>query len=241
MKILCSYIGGSHLYGLETPESDKDERFVFLNTEPKYILGLEKYENSVIQNKTQDKTGKELRHFFALLRKGNTESIEALFVENFLEVTPEFLKIKTFKSLLIDQKTLFKSLLGYVYGEKKVMFGTTSGPLGEKRKSAIEKYGYSNRNAVHALRLLHCGITFFKTGHYPLNIKKHDKTYWEFLYNIKVKPGDYKPDELLYIINKKIEELKTTHDSIDRDLFGSRFDEEYANDCLRKIYLPFLS
>lgn len=33
MKILCNYLGGSISYGLNTPASDRDERYLFLNDE----------------------------------------------------------------------------------------------------------------------------------------------------------------------------------------------------------------
>ena len=45
MKILCNYLGGSISYGLNTPTSDKDERYLFLHSDISKIIGLERQDH----------------------------------------------------------------------------------------------------------------------------------------------------------------------------------------------------
>jgi len=40
INFLVKYIGGSKLYGLDTPESDIDYRGVFIHTNPSKIYGM---------------------------------------------------------------------------------------------------------------------------------------------------------------------------------------------------------
>ncbi len=196
---ICEYIGGSAIYGLKTPDSDKDIRFVFKNAKISQILGLEKHEHQKIE--TNDTFGFELRFFFNLLRKGNTQALETLFLnENeFILITNEFKNIQTHRYKLIDSEKLFKCLLGYVNGEKKIILGQSTGPLGEKRKEQLKQYGYSYRNCVHALRLLRTGVLFFSGQPYPVNIVKEDKLFGEFILSIKQNPTQYNKDDLIGI------------------------------------------
>ena len=53
-KTLCRYLGGSHLYHLDTPQSDRDERGVFMVTEPSYILGTMRHDEKRRQTKAED-------------------------------------------------------------------------------------------------------------------------------------------------------------------------------------------
>ena len=45
MKSLCKCIGGSRLYNLETPQSDYDERGIFLHSNLNYILDNDFHKN----------------------------------------------------------------------------------------------------------------------------------------------------------------------------------------------------
>jgi predicted nucleotidyltransferase len=53
MKLLCEYLGGSHLYGTNTPDSDIDTRGVFMNTDPSKILGLDRFDHE-FRSKTSE-------------------------------------------------------------------------------------------------------------------------------------------------------------------------------------------
>ncbi len=238
MKIIASYLGGSHSYGLSTPESDQDIRYVFLNTDIGSILGLARYEHQIEINKENDRQGYELRHFLRLLRHGNTQSLELLFNETWTELDNVFTYIQSEKYRLLDSKSIFKCLSGYAMSERKLIFGTAhQGRIGEKRKRAVEQYGYSYRNACHAFRLLRAGIIFFQKGHFPVDIVAQDPEYGKLIYSIKTNPSAHTPEELEAKLNEIDIELKKSYDNRELDF---SFDTDLANKICLYAYRPFL-
>lgn len=236
MKILAKMRGGSHAYGLATPASDQDIRFVFLNTDVKHIIGLDKHENQQTQNEEKDEAGFELRRFFQLLRKTNTTVMEILFNQKWLEVDRFFQSfVLDHKEQFLDTGFFFKSLMGYIQGEKRLMNGERTGKLGSKRKTAIETYGYSYKNAVQILRLIHCGIAFFSKGYYPVNIFNDDPALASELLLIKTKPHLFKVEELNDLIDEKEKQLKAIFDSRDKSK-DFKFNEDYANEVIFRFY-----
>ena len=104
MKVLCKYLGGSYSYGLNTPQSDVDERFVFIHTDVSNIFGLKRHDHQSRQNDTEDSFGWELRHFLHLLKNGNTMCLEILYNTTWIEISDEYKYIQSFKNKLIDSK-----------------------------------------------------------------------------------------------------------------------------------------
>lgn len=237
MKIICEIIAGSRLYGLEIPESDKDIRGVFLNTEPNSILGLNKDE--IIKKESIDSLHFELRHFLKGLKKTNTQMMELLFADetDFLLLEPQFLKIQKNKFKLIDSGTFFKSLLGYILNEKRLANGERVGQLGGKRKNNLEKYGFSPKNFSHLFRLAHCGSLFFETGLYPVNLKKHDPEFRDFVFEVKTKPEKFNRNELNLFAEEYEKRLKVAFDNKKENF---TFDYELANELCYDFYMPFL-
>lgn len=238
MKLICEIIAGSRLYGLETPESDNDIRGVFLNTSINLILGLDKIE-TIIKKESEDILYFELKHFLSRLRKTNTQMIELLFAdeENFTIINPEFLKIKENRLKLIDSETLFKSLMGYIESERRLATGERTGELGSKRKKNLDQYGFSPKNFSHLFRLAHCGSKFFETDHYPVNVKKSDPDFRNFIYSIKTEPQKFSKDYLNIMTQKSIDKLKV---SFERKKSNFKFDSSFANNLCYEFYMPLL-
>jgi predicted nucleotidyltransferase len=238
MKIICEIVAGSRLYGIETPESDNDIRGVFLNTSFNLILGLDKVE--INKKESEDILYFELKHFLSRLRKTNTQMIELLFAEDedFTTMTPEFLKIKENKLKLIDSETLFNSLMGYIENEKRLANGERTGKLGGKRKCNLDQYGFSPKNFSHLFRLAHCGAKFFETDNYPVNIKKSDIEFRNFIYSVKTEPHKFNKEYLNSMTKKSIEKLKTSFNNRKNNF---KFDSEFANYLCYEFYMPFLT
>ncbi|NBQ69782.1 MAG: hypothetical protein EBU46_13540, partial [Nitrosomonadaceae bacterium] len=102
MKIICKMLGGSHSYGLQTATSDIDYRGVFLNTDVSTIIGLDRFEHQDLKSDTEDSFYWELRHFLNLLRRGNTQGLELLFNQYWLEKDPVFQTIIDNRDQLVD-------------------------------------------------------------------------------------------------------------------------------------------
>jgi len=235
MKVLCNYLGGSISYGLDTPLSDKDERFLFLNTEISKIIGLDRHEHESKQTDGEDKFGWELRHFLNLLRRGNTACLEMLYNENWLEITDEFKYIQSLKDELVDSDQLYKCLRGYCQSERALVLGKRTGVLGGKRKEQLEKYGYSYKNAVQFLRLCLCGQTFFQKGYFPVNIRLVDIS--GRLMSIKTHPENYSKDDIILLMDDYEKWLERSYKDVKAKF---KYDVDVANDICYKLYVPIL-
>lgn len=236
--MLVKMLGGSHSYGLNGPNSDLDYRGVFLNTELRFVLGLDKYEHYEL-TEGEDVKYKELRRFLQLLKVSNTEAMEIMFTApaDFLEVDPLFLELQKHKYELLDTDRAFKCLCGYMQGEKRLMLGERSGQLGSKRKEALEKFGYSYKNAVQLLRLSWAGTVLFKEGIFPVNVVRHDPDFGGALLDIKRYPQNYTKEGMSERVDNAEAELKAAYDN---RKFNYKFNQDLANDFVLRAYYPLL-
>ncbi len=243
MKTLCQLRGGSHLYGLETPTSDVDLRGVFMNTDVSTVIGLDRYEHQDIKENGKDEFYFEIRHFLNLLRKTNTQVVEILFagLHNFQILDPQFLHlILDRKEQFLDSVQFYKSLRGYIQGERRLANGERTGNLGGKRKAALDKYGFSPKNFVQLIRLCHCGITFFERGFYPVNVLQSSPALHSLLMSIKTTPEKYKKEDLNVIVDQYEARLVNVFEKRDwSDDFV--FNKDYANEVLLELYYPVLT
>lgn len=238
LTYLCRFKGGSHLYGLNTPESDIDYRGVFINTEYSKILGLERFDetNSV---KDEDYNFFEVRHFLNMCQKSNSQAIEILFMEDhqFDYYTVQMDKIRQRKDRLVDSERLFKSLLGYMEGEKRLASGERKGKEGGKRWEAIQKYGFSPKNFVQIIRLARAGAIFFESGNFPANISYVDKSLAQLLLEIKTEPQSFTKEDLNGMVNIYEDRLKSAFNNRKQTF---RFDSKIANSLLYDLYMDIM-
>ena len=235
MKILCNYLGGSISYGLNTPTSDKDERYLFINTDISKIIGLERQDQEIRQKDGEDKMGWEIRHFLNLLHRGNTMCLEMIYNDKWILVTDEFTHIQAHRTNLIDSHVLYKCLRGYCQSERALVLGKRTGVLGGKRREHLEKYGYSYKNAVQFLRLCLCGKVFFQEGYFPVNITSIDTE--KLLLNIKLHPEEYTKDNVVEFMDRYERSLEESYNSIK---VVYKYDNNIANQICYDLYMPLL-
>lgn len=236
-------MSGSHLYGWANPNSDKDFRGIFLNTKLSDIIGITKCEHYVHQDieKDEDYAYYELRYFFRLLQKTNTQLIELLYLpeDKFIELNPLFkeLVLKN-RQKFIDTKSLYKSLKGYIQGERRRANGLLTGKLGAKRQRAVEQFSYSPKNMIHLIRLATTGYVFFTNGVFPSDFMDHElvpKEPKDKIFNILDNPSRYSVDYL----NGYTQELETVLDmAYDANQIGDfKFDVDYVAKVCYSLYM----
>jgi len=238
-KTLCTYLGGSQLYHLETPESDLDERGVFMHTDPAYILGTKRFDEERKQNKDTDKVMKELSHFCSLLRRSNSEAMETLFADDdaFDTLSPEFERLREERFSFVDSKGLFNCLRGYMKGELRLACGERKGKLGGKRYTKLQEVGFSPKNFVQLFRLGHVGCHFFNENRYVVDTRQFNGNLHQFMYDVKTQPELYSVEELTTMahdLDKKLAE------AFENRKVDHKFNETKLNELLLEVYLPVL-
>ena len=129
-KIIFKVYVGSHLYGLNRPESDKDFMSVFIPPE-EYILGLKhideidystKKSNVKRKNSSDDIDDKayNIQKFLKLLLQNNPNIVEVLFAEprHIIHIEPEFQELMDNYDKIISQR-VFRTFTGYAYSQRK--------------------------------------------------------------------------------------------------------------------------
>lgn len=237
-KVLYQLLGGSHLYGLNNEESDVDVRYVYLNTDVSDIIGLGRSDVQNVCNDDEDKLGYEIRKYFNVLKKGNPNAIEWLYADKFIQCAPQFRTlVLDEKERLIDSEAFFKALDGYAGDEYKKALGLTQKHMGT-RKDAIAKYGYSNRNASHMIRLMFSGRYFFQFGDLPVNIKKVDYVVSKLVSDIKSTPEKFSKEDIDHLMLEYKQAFLEAHRTT---LIDFKFDEQYADEVILHLYYPILS
>ena len=115
-KLIFRCIAGSNLYGTNTPESDIDERGVFIPDGRYFLSFLNKTEQ--YEDKNNDITYFEIRKFFQLAMNNNPNIVELLFVPRYkwLQNSVDWLQIIDAKELFISKRCKF-TFSGYAHSQ----------------------------------------------------------------------------------------------------------------------------
>lgn len=141
MKVIVKAVAGSHLFGLNTENSDHDYKGVFIPDAKDIILG--DYEDTFRQTTGDGKTKNSkddvdtelysLRKFFKMVSNGDTAALELLFTpdEMILEKTIEWDFIRENRDRLISKKV--NALIGYTRQQAN-KYGIIGSRMGELNK-----------------------------------------------------------------------------------------------------------
>jgi predicted nucleotidyltransferase len=171
-NLILKVMVGSHLYGTETENSDKDYVGVFI-PDKEYVLGLKECEQ--VEQRTNpsdsghrndkddtDCTLYSLPKFIKLCAENNPNIIEILFANK-----NHIIHCNTYGEALIQNAPLFVSkkvkhrFLGYANSQKqKLLFKQAEGG----RVEYYEKFGYDVKFASHLIRLLTEGLELLVDG-----------------------------------------------------------------------------
>jgi len=118
-NLIFQVVGGSHAYGLNTPESDYDKLGAFIPY-PEFMIGLNNIEH--FRNTVEDESYVPINVFVKHLHVGSSYWVETLFVEQ-----SEMLVNTKYWQSIYDHRdefltiALIKKSLGFIQGEKTVL------------------------------------------------------------------------------------------------------------------------
>lgn len=138
MKILIKAMAGSHLFGTNTPKSDKDYKGVYLPSERELLLGSYK---ETIQQSTGNDSSKNsqddvdvelysLKKFLKMVDKGDTAALELLFTphEMIIEKDPMWDFILERRDQLLSKQV--NAMIGYARQQAN-KYGIKGSRMGE--------------------------------------------------------------------------------------------------------------
>lgn len=113
-SVILKYLSGSRLYGVSNENSDYDYRGVFARVAAEYS-GLKEFDEEIRSSSPDDLVLYDLKKYFKLLRGGNPNIVESLFVDEkfIISSTVAYDKIREKRQIFFDKKTLYNSFLGY--------------------------------------------------------------------------------------------------------------------------------
>lgn len=177
-NMILKVLTGSHLYGTNTPSSDKDYMGVFI-PDRDYVMGLRKCEQvelrtnksgSGIKNTSDDTdcTLYTLPKFIHMAMQNNPNITEMFFAPK-----KNIIFCNEYGQQLLDAAPLFISkrvrhtFMGYALEQKRKLINKN--PVGS-RLEYIEKYGFDVKFASHLIRLLTEGMELLVEGKVTLPI-----------------------------------------------------------------------
>lgn len=217
--MLIEALVGSHAYGLNTPQSDKDYLGVY-QVPTSHVLGVEKITDTYTQSGPEfenDLTMHEVGKFFKLAMQNNPTVLELLWLpeENYVALTPVGELIIENRHLFLS-KTVKDSFGGYAMAQAKRLERRGDSFSSETKKR-------TPKHARHCFRLMRQGAQLLQTGDMTVKVPNPEEL-WEI--------GELPVDQIVKRFKKefaKFEEIET--------ILPDHPDVDAISDLLVKIRL----
>lgn len=213
-RTILKILAGSHVHGLNTEASDRDEEAIVIEPLTQAWGIGEPWEDTVRESPEIDVKYFSLRKWVRMAAKGNPNFLLMLFApeSHVLKIDPLGRQLREMRQLFLSRQSI-KSHLGYMQGQRNRLvnhqreFGAGGG-RGKPRTELIEKFGYDTKFGMHLIRLGHQGLELARDGRITLPIE--DDTRIRLL---KVRAGNVDLDFVLNWADLLEKEMKAAFDS----------------------------
>lgn len=192
---ILKIVAGSHVHGLNTPESDRDEEAIVI--EPLHLAVRLGQPWDELERTKPDRKWYSLRKWCQMATKGNPNFILMLFapMESVLSGDARGFQLREMASSFISKQAI-RSHLGYMQGQRSRLInhqrtveetGGDSAKIAERfgggggrglpRYDLIQRYGYDTKFGMHLLRLAIQGIELATTGRVTLPMREDDRQF----------------------------------------------------------------
>jgi len=178
-RILSRTNVGSHMWGMERPDSDIDLFEIYLEDTAEILLGRDckSYCTKIPCTPPKDIAGHELGKAMNMVIRGNVNFVWGVFSPIVETTTKEFEQLKKLAELNTS-KLMYKSIHG----------------MSKHNIEHLNQAGLTEKKARTILRTIDFGINFLQTGTY------------KFKKNTEELPGDYK--STVGVINQRLQVLE---------------------------------
>ena len=221
--LLCRV--GSRSYGTATPESDHDDKGVFIPPKSQ-LIGIDKAEPTRTYNK--DSLDYSLRHYAQLCTKCVPNALELLFCDpdDVLHQTTAGALLRYSRHLFLSQKAR-GPYIQYAKHQLELCAKVPQG-RGIGRTALLEQFGYDTKFAYHTIRLLQTSEELLTTGDFHVRRPNADflieirkgyfRTYDEFrqfamnlVERVETLPSDLPPEPNRQLINELVISVHGMH------------------------------
>jgi hypothetical protein len=164
--VILKVLVGSHIHGLNVPESDKDYNAIIVEPIEEALTVGTSFEELVVESEEEDVTYTSLRKWCRLALGGNPNFLLPLYAPDGYIVghRDAGLRLRELRGCFVS-KAVGKAHLGYMHNQRKRMLGQLgNGGHGQQRKDLVEKYGFDTKFGMHLLRLGIQGVEFLLRG-----------------------------------------------------------------------------
>jgi predicted nucleotidyltransferase len=159
LKVILKARVGSHLYGLDTPESDEDFLGVYV-ARTWEVLSLHHKPQETGVTKDPDCTIHEVEKYMKLAAQGNPTVLELLFCPEYLEQTFEGEQLLYYRDAFLSNRVR-DSYGGYAYQQSKKLETRIKQGLEGFEPAVKKRY---EKHARHIFRLMLQGEELMTTG-----------------------------------------------------------------------------
>lgn len=206
---------GSHAYGVARPDSDRDEKAVFLPP-AQLLIGMESV-NEIRRDEPVDLSAFSVKSAFRAIMAGTQNVVEVFFV------SPDDIIAKTaIGEMLIERrssflsKSLAKSYFGFARGQsEKIQHGN----INEQTR---------RKTAYHMIRSIKCGIEVLRDK--ALHTKRPEQER-QLLHSIR--DGAMKPERAV----RRFEDLRSTFDEL---MDESNLRDGVDGSALQDLYIDIV-
>jgi uncharacterized protein len=228
---------GSEAHGTwlppEDPDGVDDRDLMGIVVPPvRWNLGLQKWEGADAIKGVWDTVLYDVRKYVRLLCAQNPNVLSLLWVEpeDMLVATEEGAVLVESRGLFRARDPAYNAFVGYAHGQvKKMTSGAYSGYMGAKRKALVERYGYDCKNLAHAVRLMHMGDEYLRTG--ELRVRRT----WDVQMLKEIKRGGWSLERGKEYMESKMHDIEIAHeDSVLPEAIDMGSVEDLVIDIVRR-------
>lgn len=229
---ILKILAGSHIHGLNIPQSDRDEEAIILEPlEEAFGIG-NSFEELILESPEKDVKYVSLRKWCRLALKGNPNFLLALFApqENILVMDSRGAQLRELREAFLSQQSI-KSHLGYLKGQRHRMLSGSHGGRGKPRQDKIEEFGFDTKYAMHLIRLSLQGLELATRGTITLPVPEPMREHL-----LAIRHGLVPLKVILEMADDLESQMKTALDSPDQKL-PKEPDYEKVEGWMRVMYL----